>query len=198
MLSRKPRGWKFVRTAYMIPNIISAAALAMVYINVFDPKRGVVNSIIRVFIPGYEMNWYVQRAFFTTTYTWLAFAGLITILVFADIMSIPDEIYEAARVDGASGLKIDFYITLPLLRNVLGTCVILAATSMLKEFELIFMTTNGGPGFATMNFPLMIYRLALSEMNFGMANSVGTITILVGVVLIWLINKLFQIGQTDR
>ncbi|MCL2163396.1 MAG: sugar ABC transporter permease [Oscillospiraceae bacterium] len=198
MLSRKPRGWKFVRTAYMIPNIISTAALGMVYLNVFDPERGFLNSIIRIFIPDYGANWYVEKAFMTTTYTWLMFAGLVTILVLADIMSISDDIFEAARVDGATGLMIDFYITLPLLKNVLGTCVILAATSMLKEFELIYMTTNGGPGITTMNLPIMIYKLALTEQNYGMANAIGTITILLGIAIIALINRLFNMGNTDR
>ena len=199
ILSRKPVGWKFVRTVYMIPNIISAAALGMVYLNVFDPERGIVNAVIRKFFdPAFEMNWYVDKPFFTTTFTWLVFAGLITILVLADIKSISEDIYEAARVDGASKLQLDFYITLPLIKNVVGTSVVLAATSMLKEFELIYMTTNGGPGIKTMNLPLFIYKTALSEQNYGIANAVGVLTILLGIAIITIVNALFRIGKTDR
>ena len=119
----------------------------------------------------------------------LLFAGLVTILILADIASIPEDIYESARIDGASGWKIDWYFTLPLVRNTIGTSVILAATSMLKEFELIYMTTNGGPGIATLNLPLLIYKKALIEQNYGLANAMGVVTIAIGVLLIVLVNR---------
>ncbi len=189
-LSRKPFGWKTVRTAYMLPNIVSLAALGIIYLNLFDSRRGLVNGVIRALgNKDFSVNWYVEHAFLTTTLTWTLFAGLVTILILADIASIPEDIYESARIDGASGWKIDWYFTLPLVRNTIGTSVILAATSMLKEFELIYMTTNGGPGIATLNLPLLIYKKALIEQNYGLANAMGVVTIAIGVLLIVLVNR---------
>ena len=197
-LSRKPRGWKIVRTAYMLPNIMSLAALGIIYLNVFDSRRGLFNGIL-TFLTGktFISNWYVEHAFMTVTYTWTVFAGLITILVMAEIASIPESIYESARTDGAKGWRIDWYITLPMIRNTLGTCLILAGTSMLKEFELIYITTNGGPGIETLNLPLLIYKFALIEQNYGLANAIGTVTIITGLALIISINKLLLIGHSD-
>lgn len=200
ILSKKPMGWKFVRTAYMVPNIISAAALGMIFLNIFNPQFGVVNSIVRVFgAEGFSQNWYfdTKTAFMTVTSSWLLFAAIITILVMAEIMSIPQSIYESAKVDGASGLQTDLYITLPMLRNILGTCMVIAATSMLKEFELIYLTTRGGPGDATLNLPLYLYKTALIANNYGYANSIGTILIILGIISIILISRLFKLGHSD-
>lgn len=192
MLNRRPKGWRVVRTAYMLPNIMSAAALGLIYWNVFNVERGVLNGIIRLFNEDFAMNWFIQHPFLTVTYTWLFFAGLITILALGEMMSISPEIYEAARVDGASKLQVDIYVVLPMIRVTIGTCVVLAVTSMLRQFELIFLTTSGGPGVATLNLPLLIYRTALLENNFGMANAYGAFTIVLGVILVLIINRVIS------
>lgn len=197
-LYRRPKGWKIVRTAYMLPNIVSLAALGIIYLNVFDSSRGLVNGLVRLLgFKDFTVNWYVEHAFLTTTYTWTVFAGLVTILILAEIASISEDVFESARTDGATGWKMDWYITLPLVRNTIGTCIILAATSMLKEFELIYMTTNGGPGIDTLNLPLLIYKNALIDQNYGRANTIGVITIALGVLIIVLVNRLFLTGRSE-
>ena len=76
--------------------------------------------------------------------------------------------------------------------------MILSATSMLKEFELIYLTTNGGPDIATMNLPLYIYKTSLIENNYGYANAVSTITIIAGILIIVFANRLFRMEQSDN
>lgn len=200
ILAKRPIGWRFVRTVYMVPNIVSLAALGVIYLNIFNPEHGAMNSFIRLFgASDFSQNWYFDAAtaFWTTTATWLFFAGLITILVLAEIRTIPESQYESARMDGATPTQIDRLIILPQLRNILGTCVIIAATSMLKEFELIFMTTKGGPGTATLNLPLYLYKTALIENNYGYANTIGTFTIVLGIVLVVAFSRAFRLGKND-
>ena len=200
MLAKKPLIWKLARTSYMIPNIISASALAMIFLNVFNPNFGIVNSVIRAMgFKDFSMNWYYNfdTAFATVTISWLLYAGLVTILVLAEIMSISESILEAARIDGATDYQIDTMIILPMLRNIIGTCVIVSATSMLKEFELIFLTTKGGPADLTLNLPLYLYKTALIENNFGYANMIGTVLIIMGVISIVLISRMFKLGNSD-
>jgi raffinose/stachyose/melibiose transport system permease protein len=200
MLAKKPFIWKLARTSYMIPNIISASALAMIFLNVFNPNFGIVNSVIRALgYKDFSLNWYYDfnTAFATVTISWLLYAGLVTILVLAEIMSIPETVLEAARIDGATDYQIDTQIILPMLRNIIGTCVIVSATSMLKEFELIFLTTKGGPADLTLNLPLYLYKTALIENNFGYANMIGTVLIIMGVISIVLISRLFKLGNSD-
>ena len=200
ILSKKIRGWKFIRTSYMIPTIISTAARAMVFLALFNPEYGVVNSIIRLFTGrAFQKNWYFDPATSLATVTtgWLFYAGTIMIMVMAEIVSIPNSLIEAARMDGATSWQIDCKIILPMLRNVIGTSVILAATSMLKEFEMIFLTTKGGPGNLTYNMPLYLYKTAIMSNNYGYANAIGTLLIGVGVIVVVLINKIFKFGQID-
>lgn len=200
ILSKKPFGWKFIRTSYMIPNIISASALAIIMLNVFNPQFGIVNSMVRALgLKDFSHNWFFDyiTAFPTVTFTWLAYAGLITILVLAEILSIDESIFEAAKIDGATDLQMDLYVIIPMIRNIIGSCVLISATSMLKEFELIFLTTRGGPADLTLNLPLYIYKTALIENNFGYANTIGTILILIGIVCVLMINKIFRMGESD-
>ncbi|EXG86772.1 carbohydrate ABC transporter membrane protein 1, CUT1 family [Lacrimispora sphenoides] len=200
ILSRKIKGWKIFRTIFMIPNVISAAALGVIFLNVFNPKYGLLNSMISN-ITGNEFskNWYFDQnsAFLTVTWSWLLYAGLVMILVLAGVMSVPDEVMEAAKIDGASGLQIDFKIRLPLVRTILGTCVIISATSMLREFELIYLTTNGGPGDTTLNLPLYLYKTSLTDNNYGYANMMGVLLIILGIFAVFAINKLFRMSESD-
>lgn len=200
ILSRKIKGWKILRTIFMIPNVISAAALGVIFLNVFNPKYGLLNSMIST-ITGNEFskNWYFDQnsAFLTVTWSWLLYAGLVMILVLAGVMSVPDEVMEAAKIDGASGLQIDFKIRLPLVRTILGTCVIISATSMLREFELIYLTTNGGPGDTTLNLPLYLYKTSLTDNNYGYANMMGVLLIILGIFAVFAINKLFRMSESD-
>ena len=200
VLSHKPLGWKIVRTSYMIPIIISSAARAMLLLYVFNPQMGLVNSLFKMLgFENFSLNWYYDPSttFWTVTSGWLFFASLITIIVMAEIATIPQSLYDAAKIDGASRLQTDLFVVLPLLRNVIGISVILAATSMLKEFELIFLTTNGGPNDTNLNLPLYLYKEAMMLNNYGYANSIGTLLIFLGLVLIFAITRLFRFGQSD-
>ncbi|KWX77286.1 carbohydrate ABC transporter permease [Paenibacillus jilunlii] len=201
ILNMKEFYWKFARTVYMFPNIISGAAVGMLFLCMLNPDFGAVNSIVRLFgNADYAQNWFMDytTAFFSVTMTWLPYAAVVTILILAEIAAIPESLFESARIDGASELKINFYIILPMLRNIIGTCVILAGTSMLQKMDIIMMTTGGGPGNETMNLPIYIYKTALMENNFGYSNSVGVFLIGFGLVFVLLCRNLFRIGSSQN
>lgn len=199
ILAERFRGWKMFRTICMLPNVISTAALGMILINVFKTDGGLVNDFISLIV-GHEVqiNWYFNSntAFFTVTLGWLLYPGLITILVLSAIAGVPSECIEAARLDGATNFQLNTRVILPMIKNTMGTCVIISGTSMLKEFELIFLTTNGGPGNATINLPMYIYKLAFSDNNYGYSNAISVLLILFGVVVVYLINRMFKMDES--
>lgn len=200
MLSRRRRGWKVLRTIYMIPNVVSAAALGVIFLNVFNAKYGLINSFVsRITGESFEKNWFFEpnSAFITVTWSWLLYTGMIIILVLAGILSIPEDVVEAAKIDGANEMQINFKIRLPLVRTIIGTSVILAATSMLREFELIYLTTNGGPGDLTLNLPLYLYKTSMTDNNYGYANMMGVVLIAAGVIVVYAINRLFRMNEAD-
>ena len=169
ILYKKPRGWKFVRVSYMIPNIISQSAIAMIFVNVFNPQYGVVNSVLGALgLEQFQHNWLFEQAtaFPSVTMTWLLFAGYTTTLVLSQCLSVNESILEAARVDGATGFQLDVFVMLPLVKKMIGTTVIMAASYMLQLFSLIYITTGGGPQSATTNLPLMLYQTAMKENNY--------------------------------
>jgi raffinose/stachyose/melibiose transport system permease protein len=195
---RKNWYFKVSQTIFMLPNILSSAALGMLFYNVFNPMYGPVNKIIQLLgNKSFNVNWYANSgtAFFAVTITWLPFAAIIAILAAAELAAISDDIFEAATIDGASEFQMNWRIKLPLLKNAIGTGTILAATSMLQKMDILIMTSNGGPGNQTMNLPLLIYLTAMQDNNFGLANACGVILILIGLGSIGIINKIYRMNE---
>jgi raffinose/stachyose/melibiose transport system permease protein len=114
----------------------------------------------------------------------------------AEIVSIPESLYEAASIDGANRWQQDLYITLPLLRNVIGTCMILAATLSLIYFEGIFLMTGGGPANATMNLPMLAYN-QYSNFRWGYTNAIGLTILILGLIFILVIRTVFRVGEEN-
>ena len=200
LLYKKPWGWKFIRTTYMIPNIISNAAIAIIFLNVFNPAFGVINSLLKMIgLESLTRNWLmdVRTAFPSVTATWFIFAGYTTTIILAHALSIDEGIIEAARVDGASNFQLDMLIMLPLLKKIIGTTSIMAGAYMLQMFDLIYLTTTGGPGRITTNLPLLLYSTYKTENNYAYANTVGVTIIFSGILVIIAINKLFRINKID-
>ena len=186
---------RFVKVAYLVPSVISSSALAMIFFFVFHPTLGLVNNIIRLlWNPEFNQNWYFQSntAFMAVTLTTIFFAGTFCLLFSAQIASIPEAIFESVRIDGASGLATIFYITLPMIRHIIGTCMILAAAGAIKTFEVIYLTTGGGPGTKTINLSVYLYNIQMRSDRYGYGNAVGTIMIILGVAVIALINRIFR------
>lgn len=197
-LGRRMRGWKIARASYIIPNIISSAAMGMIFVQMYNPEFGLINNVLRaVGMDNWTHNWLYESktAFISVTLMWFLFAGYTTTLVLGELLSISDDLLDAARVDGASGFQLDFYIILPLLKNIIATTMIMAASYMLQTFALIYVSTGGGPGNATMNLTLYLYRVAMKENNYGYANTIGTVIIGMGLLIMMLINRLFK---TDK
>jgi ABC-type sugar transport systems, permease components len=189
---------RFCQTAYMLPNIISSAALGMLFYNVFNPMYGPINKIVQAL--GFEhldLNWFAdaRTAFATVTLTWLPFAAMIGILCLAELAAIANDIFEAAIIDGTSTFQLNWYIKLPMLKNAIGTGAILAAASMLQKMDILIMTTSGGPGNKTMNLPMLIYNTALRDNHFGLANAQGVVLILIGLLAIAAINRIYKMNE---
>jgi len=190
------RGWKFVRAVYMIPNIISAAAWAMIYRFVFNNDYGLLNNLIRLVKPGFSVNWFFESpaAFAAVTYTWLFYAVIVSLLVLADLMAVPQELYEAAYIDGADGFQVTRYIKLPLCRNSIGTAIICSGTARISMFESIALTTRGGPGNDTMNLPILLVN-SITDMRYGMANAVGVVMFIIGILLLLFVKRTFRLND---
>ena len=199
VLYKKPKGWKFVRVVYMIPNIISQSAIAMIFVNLYNPQYGAVNQILKAIgLESLMHNWLFEMntAFPALTMTWFLFAGYTTTLVLAQCLSTDESVIEAAKVDGATGFQIDRLVMFPLVKEMIGTTVIMAATYMLQMFSMIYITTGGGPGTATTNLPLYLYS-NMKANNYGYASTIGVVIIIVGFITMKIINRIFGMNREE-
>ena len=123
ILYHKPRGWKFTRAVFMIPNVISAAAWALIYKFIFNNEMGVLNNLIRMISPDFNVQWFYTSpyAFWAITFTWLFYAVIVTLVVLGDLMAIPEELNEAARIDGANEFRILWHLILPMALPIILT-----------------------------------------------------------------------------
>jgi len=200
ILHRKPFGWRFTRSASMLPNLIPPAALALLYTFLFNPGIGLVNEFIRrIGFKDFTVHWFFQpsTAFVAVTSVWVFYAGVIILITMAELSGIPADLREAALIDGASDNQVDRYIHLPLLKNIIGVGILIAVTEVFKMFDYVFMTTGGGPDNQTMSLGLLIYNQATVRYRYGYANTVGVILLLMGLIVFFLVSKAFGMTQTN-
>lgn len=195
ILYQKPFGWKLTRTVFMIPNVISVAAWAMIYKYFFRNDIGILNSTLRIFNPDVDINWFFEKpyAFWAVTLTWLFYAVIVTLLVMGDLMAIPDTLHEAARIDGASGWQITRLIDLPLCRNAIGTGVICSVTARIAMYESVYLTTNGAGD--TTSLALLLVRF-IQNSSYGLANVCAVVMLVTGLVILLVVNKLFRMNES--
>ena len=180
ILSRKPKGWKFFRTVYFFPQVISGIALA-----------GLLKA---VGLGHLAKDWLgtIETAFPAVLIYWIFYVGYYMVIMMADITTIDESYYEAATIDGATDFQQAIHITIPLIRRTsLLTCVTLASVMGLRQFEQVYMLTNGQPANTTSTIVLYMYK-KLQDSNYGMASASAVILIIVGVIFIVCIRKLFE------
>lgn len=196
VLFHRPKGWKLTRTVFMIPNVISAAAWAMIYKFIFSDDIGILNNTVRMVNPDFHIHWFYQSpyAFTAVTMTWLFYAVIVTLVVLNGLMAIPEEVIEAAKADGATGWKIARYINLPLCKGAIGTGVIMSMTARIAMYEQIQLTTAGGPGDDTMNIPLILVK-SMNDLKYGYANANGVVMFILGLIILVIINRIFRMND---
>ncbi len=195
ILARRPKGWKSMRTIYFLPNVISTVAIATVWIALYNPQFGPINALVKMF-GGQPHNWLGDTATALPAIIGMTviYIGYFMIIILASIMNIPKQLYEAAEIDGASTLQQEFYITLPMIRGTLVTCITLAMAYGMRHFETTYLMTGGGPAYSTITIGIAMYQ-KMDALRYGEAGAAGIILILLGTVVIVILRKL--LGKND-
>ncbi len=199
ILSRKPKGWKFFRTVYFLPQVISGIALATMWRAIYSADNGLLNGLLGSIGLGHlAKDWLgtLETAFPAVLIYWIFYVGYYMVIMMADITTIDETYYEAATIDGATDFQQAIHITIPLIKKTsLLTCVTLASVLGLRQFEQVYMMTNGGPANTTSTMVLYMYK-KLQDSNYGMASASALVLILVGVVFIVCIRAIFE-GRSE-
>jgi sorbitol/mannitol transport system permease protein len=197
LLDRHVFGRGLLRTLIVSPFLVMPAAAALVWkFTILDPIFGILNYFLRP-LGLHDVDWINvhPQATIITVLTW-QWTPFMVLLVLAGLQSQGHDVLEAARVDGADGLRIFRSLTLPHLRPYLELGILLGSIYIVQAFDAIFMITAGGPGQRTTNLPYYLYEAAFRGFDIGRASAMGVVvviaTILVATLALRLISSLFS------
>jgi raffinose/stachyose/melibiose transport system permease protein len=186
-------GAGFLRKTYFIPVVLSATTACQLFINIYNAQFGLINKIFEALGLSYRQDWLSNPAiaiyFIAFVNAW-QYLGYQFALLYAGIKAIPQDYYEAARIDGASKLQANLRITFPLLRETYKLCFIFSITGGFSTFAQMKIMTNGGPGTATYTMTLFLFRSAFQLSQFGYGCAIAILLVLQCLLATVVINRL--------
>jgi len=193
LLRRRFRGAKVVTVLLMLPMMVTPVVVGIIWLLMFQPDFSVVNGLLsRIGIDGpiWLQNPITARFAVIISDVW-QWTPLFMMVLLAGLLNLPEEVLEAAKVDGASNWKSFWHITIPIMEPLILVIVLIRFIDSFKTFDAIYVMTNGGPGRATQVLSLFIYRTGLPFMDVGYAAAMSYIfLIIITIAAILLINQL--------
>lgn len=189
------KGKAFFRTTIFLPSVTALVAYALVFKVLLNGDHGLINYVIELF-GGKGVNWFYEEwparfaIIISITWRWL---GYNMIILLAGIQSIPNELMEAADIDGASFWDKLFHITIPMVKPIILFCTITSTIGTLQLFDEPFILTEGGPNNATITMGQYLYNNGFRYLKFGYASAIGYVmTVIIGLL------SLFQLKATKE
>ena len=189
---REFKGSELVQAIYIFPFAATPVAVALIWRIMLNPEIGVLNYLLTSI--GLSGSLWISSAatvipalVMVDVWKW---TPMITLIVLAGLKSLPNDPYEAARIDGANTLQIFWYITLPLIRPVLIAALMLRSLDNLKEFDIIYTITQGGPGIASETLYLYSYKVAFGFFKAGYGSALMVVVFLIVLVFNVVMNRM--------
>ncbi len=192
------RGLAFFRTVLFLPQVVALVVVATMWKMIYDPDSGPLNEALRaVGLGSLTRSWLgdfdVALPAVGIVGTWVMF-GLAMVLLTAGVQKIPRSLYDAARVDGAGPIHEFVAVTLPGLRGEIAVALTLTTINALRNFDLVYITTKGGPGDATKVPAYEVYDRAFNTGKVGSAASLGICLAAVIFAISFVINRSAERG----
>jgi len=183
LLNRPMWGRNVLRGIATVPFLVTPSVMALIWKNLFlSPSTGMVNWLLH-FIGIPAVPWFsafpLQSIIFIVAWEWTPFVMLV---ILAGLQSVPGEVLEAAKVDGANAITTFWRVVFPLLRKPYQIAILFGTIFIFQTFGEIYVTTSGGPGLTTNTLPYYTYRAALSSFQIGQAATLGVIGVIVAIL----------------
>lgn len=195
MVDNIGRGAKFFRTVYFFPIVISATALGLMFNLIFLYDKGMVNQFLEMMGKTTLTDWKdtAHALIVMMLPVMWQYVGFYFVILITGLNNIPTDLYESAAIDGATKWNKIRYITLPLIRNVICTCVVLAVTGALKVFDLPWvMFPKGMPLGKTWLTGTYMYYQAFHTRDVDYSSAIAVVIVLLGIVTSKIVNKVFK------
>ncbi|KSU66185.1 MULTISPECIES: carbohydrate ABC transporter permease [Micrococcaceae] len=188
-----------LRGIVLMPYLVSNVVTAIVFLWVLDVQFGVANQVL---------EWIgVDKIGFLSSETWAIptialinvwrHVGYTALLIFAGLQMLPNDVFEAAKLDGAGEFRSFFSITMPLLRPIMALVLIMTVIGSFQVFDTVAVTTGGGPANATNVLQLYIYDVAFGRFQFGYASAMSVALLLVLGIITFIQFRLTRAGSSD-
>ena len=183
LLNRPIWGRSVLRGIAIVPFLVTPTVMALIWKDLFfSPTSGMVNWLLH-FIGIPNVAWFstfpLQSIIFIVAWEWTPFVMLV---ILAGLQSIPGEVLEAAKVDGANTFTTFWRVVFPLLRKPYGIAILFGTIFIFQTFGEIYVTTAGGPGISTNTLPYYTYRTALNSFQIGQAAALGVIGVIIAIL----------------
>lgn len=189
-LTRNTRTTIFLRTLYFFPTILSSVSVGLIWLSLYDPNYGFINAIFKaVGLESLALNWLGDSRYalyaLVVTQVWFH-TGQMMVIYVAGLQQIPQELYEAAQVDGASKWQQFRSVTWPMALPTTAVVVAYTTIQTFRAFDLVYTMTNGGPLNSTEILVTLIYRNAFFGYQYGYAAAQTVVLIVVVLLITWL------------
>ena len=194
MVNSIRRGQQFFRIVYFFPIVISATAIGLIFKLFYNYNGGMLNQLLEA-LHKTPINWLAPGIAFimVSIPTLWSYVGFYFVIILTGVNGISGDVYEAADIDGCSKFKQVFYITLPLLRGVLCTCITLAVTGALKVFDLPWaIVPKGAPQGVTHFLGTYMYEQTFTIGNIDYGSTIALLIVVMGVIVSWVVSRIIK------
>lgn len=190
LLKKKLPGSNVFKAIYFMPIAMATSIITAIFRIIMDPTNGALNQFLRaIHLNGFAVNWLgdpkiaLVSVIIVNIFQWMGFS---MITYYAGLMSLPDDVYEAAKIDGAGFWRTTLSVTLPMLKGTTNVLIILGIVGSLKTFDIVKLLTGGGPGRSTTVMNTYLYEKAFKDFNAGGAASIGVAILIIAMVMSFL------------
>jgi len=198
LLNRYVKKPNFLVASYFLPVILSVVIVGQLWKTIYNPASmgGMLNQIlIALGLDSWTHSWLTEpkiamyALYFVALWQYL---GYHTLIQFTGIRNIPQEIYEAAKIDGAEGFKADWHITFPMIIPIFKISIVLAFIGSLQAFDMVMVMTAGGPAHATDVISTYMYNLSFLSGKYGYGSAISSFLVAICLIATVIINTLFK------
>jgi multiple sugar transport system permease protein len=188
LMNQNVRGISLFRTIYYLPSVLSGVAFVVVWMWLLHPEAGLINSGLRLIgLAGPRWLTNPQTALWALWLMSLWGLGRTAVIYLAGLQDVPRELYEAAAIDGATGLQSFFSVTLPLITPTIFFNLVLSIIATFQTFTSAFVATDGGPFDSTLFYVLYLYQRAFVNFRMGYASALAWVLFIIILLLTLLI-----------
>ena len=187
LLKYRFKGSNLYKTIFFLPIALATSITTAIFRIILNPATGDLNNLFRALGMDWaaqswvgDKKWALFSIIMVNIFQWMGFS---MITYYAALMSLPDDVYESAMLDGAGFWRTTFSITLPMVRGTTNVLIILGIVGSLKTFDLVKLLTNGGPGRATAFLNTYLYEKAFKDFNAGESASIGVAILIIALIM---------------